>query len=204
MAQVANYNLQSDLSPVILWQYQNAPVLNAFVQDEQDFLNNAVTEFFTDFGNNVLNLATCNTFGLALWGRLLNTPRPVYNDAGEIVEFTDEQYRTLLRARIYLLTFDGSALALNHFFYMLFPNIQFQVVDNYDMTVDINVISETTTAEQELIQNIFFLPRPSGVEYIFNFYIDYSKTFGFEGQTFMNQQGQQEQLPGFDNGTFYQ
>lgn len=192
---VANYNYQQDLSKVILWQYDSAPKFNALVANEQTFMNNEITKFWEDFDTNIFNLSTCDTFGLELWGRLLGVARPTYLDDGVEVEYDDEQYRLVLRARIYLLTFDGSIYALNKFFKMLFPEYPVIITDNYDMTVTIGFVQEPTDEIKTILRDSNFLPRPAGVEYIMDWQTDYSTVFGFEGQT---------PTQGFDNGTFYQ
>ena len=191
----ANYNFNIDLSKVILWQYDDAEKLKSLVNNEQQFMDTAVTQFWEDFNSNVFNLSTCNTFGLELWGKLLGVARPTYLDGGVAVEYSDDQYRLVLQARIYLLTFDGSGAALNQFFKMLFPEYPVIITDNLDMTVTIGFVQEPTDEIKTILQNENFLPRPSGVEYIMDWQTDYSKVFGFEGQT---------PTQGFDQGTFYQ
>lgn len=195
---IANYNYQQDLSKVILWQYDSAEKFKKLVAGEQEFMDNAVTKFWEDFNTNIFNLATCNTFGLELWGKLLGVARPTYLSGGVVVEYDDEQYRLVLQARIYLLTFDGSVCALNKFFKMLFPQYPVVITDNYNMTVTIGFVQEPAEEMKVIFRNPDFLPRPSGVEYIMDWETDYSKVFGFEGQTY-----QGVQMPSFDNGTFY-
>lgn len=184
----ANYNYQQDLSKIILWQYDDAEKLKAIVANEQNFMDNAVTKFWEDFNTNIFNLATCNTFGLELWGKLLGVARPTYTDHGTQIEYTDEQYRLVLRARIYLLTFDGSAYALNNFFKILFPEYQVIITDNYDMTVTIGFAQEPEEEIKVIFRDDTFLPRPSGVEYIMDWATDYSKIFGFEGMKHNNEE----------------
>lgn len=191
----ANYNFQQDLSKVILWQYDDAEKFKALVAGEQEFMDTAVTQFWDDFNKNVFNLSTCNTFGLELWGKLLNVARPTYISHGVTHEYTDEQYRLVLQARIYVLTFDGSAKALNQFFKMLFPDYPVTIVDNLDMTVDISFTTEPEDELKIVLSDENFLPRPSGVQYNLNWSVDYTQIFGFEGQT---------PTEGFDNGTFIQ
>lgn len=190
----ANYNFDIDLSKVILWQYDDAEKLKSLVNNEQQFMDTAVTQFWEDFNYNVFNLATCNTFGLELWGKLLGVARPTYLDEGVVVEYSDEQYRLVLQARIYLLTFDGSGAALNQFFKMLFPEYPVIITDNLDMTVTIGFVQEPTDEIKTILQNENFLPRPSGTRYIMNWSINYEEIFGFEGQ---------EPCTNFDNGTFF-
>ena len=179
----ANYNFQQDLSKIILWQYDDAEKFKALVANEQAFMDEAVTKFWDDFDNNVFKLATCNTFGLELWGKLLNVARPTYTSGGVAHEYSDEQYRLVLQARVYVLTFDGSAKALNQFFKMLLPQYPVVITDNLDMTASIDFVNEPPTEMKTVLTNPDFLPRPSGVRYVFNWSVDWDKTFGFEGMT---------------------
>lgn len=172
----ANYNYQQDLSKVILWQYSDAEKLKAIVDSEQEFMDNAVTKFWEDFDENIFRLSTCNTFGLELWGKLLNVARPVHNG----VEYTDEQYRLVLQARIYVLTFDGSAKALNRFFGLLLPEYPVVITDNLNMSVSFNFATEPPAEIKMLFEDEYFLPRPSGVRYEFNWAVDWRTIFGFE------------------------
>lgn len=190
---IVNYNFNLDLSPIVLWQYQDAPRIKGMIANQQKFVDENITAFWESWNKDIMNLQTCNTFGLSVWGRILQTARPTYLQDGQSVEYTDEQYRLVLQARIFLLTFDGSAKALNHFFKILFPDLMVQIVDNYDMTVDINIISDVTPDVRTVLTDSLFLPRPSGVEYRLNFGVDYETTFGFEGMT---------ETVGFEQGTF--
>lgn len=213
---VSNFNFQCDLSPVVLWQYLEATKFRGLVDYQQNFMDVAVRDFIKEFDKSFLNIATADTDGLALWGRLLNVGRPVYEKNGVVTEFTDEQYRIVLRAAIYLLAFDGSVKALNQFFKMLLPNLPILIVDNYDMTVSFNVLRDKEDVEEweQVLLNYLFssvgdkfsiaLPRPSGVRYDLRYNIDYSNIFGFEGQTYKTEQNTEKSLQGFDNGTFYQ
>lgn len=207
---IVNIDFYNDLSPVVLWQYLDATKMRAMVDNEQEFMDEAVTSFWQDFNRDVLNLATCNEFGLSLWGRLLRIQRPVYQQGGLLRIFDDEQYRLLLKARVFLLTFDGSAKSLNEFFKTIFPDVVVEIRDNLDMTVNINFMNEISPEIDAVIRMheidavtgeivYTFLPRPSGVQYIINTEVDYTTTFGFEGQT-----NEGRQLEGFDNGVFMQ
>lgn len=210
MPTISNFNFTYDMSPVILWQYQDAPILKGLILNQENFLNTAISDYVESLNGDFFNIATATTDGLSMWGQLLQVPRPVYtDDEGNTVSFTDDQYRLLLRARISLLTFDGSGRALNSFFKILFPDLQVLIQDNYDMTVTINILNAPTPEIAVLFKKPYidyFLPRPSGVEYTINLgSTDYSKIFGFEGMTGPTTQGGTEQLPGFgsDDGSAY-
>lgn len=199
---ISNFDFHCNLDPVILWQYLDAERLKGIVSDQQAFMDDNVEKFFDDFNKDVLNIETANTFGLGVWGALLQVPRPVYTVDGHQVTFTDTQYRLLLRARIYLLTFDGSAKALNEFFHILFPDLAVTIKDNGDMTADISVLNEVDPEIAILFQHPYvetFLPRPSGVGYnMTTGGTDWSEVLGFEGQT--DPDG--NPLGNFDSGVF--
>lgn len=199
MSTTSNFNFAYDMSPVVLWQYEDAPILKGLIANQEEFLNSSIGDFVTALNSDFLNLTTASTDGLSMWGQLLQVPRPTYtDDDGNVVTFSDEQYKLLLRARIYLLTFDGSTRALNEFFKIVFPDLPVVITDNYDMTVTINILTDPTPEIAVLFKKPYvdyFLPRPSGVEYITNLgTTDHTKIFGFEGSG----------LNTFDNGTFFE
>ena len=80
MANVTNYDFDYDMSPVVLWQYNDAERLKAIIANEQAFLDENVSSFYKDFNRDVLNITTANTFGLNVWGILLGVPRPSYRE----------------------------------------------------------------------------------------------------------------------------
>lgn len=219
--QISNFDFQCDLSPVILWQYLDAEKLKSLISYQQDFMNVAVRDFIEELSEKILNISTANESGLELWGRLLNVERPVYEKDGQVVPFDDEQYRLVLRAQIYLLAFNGSAEALNHFFKILFPDLPVIIEDNLNMSVSINILKDKENIpewQQVLLDYLLVpssatgggkkyavsLPRPSGVQFVLSYNKDFSGTFGFEGQTYTTEQGTEQSMEGFDNGTFYQ
>ena len=68
------------------------------------------------------------------------------------------------------------------------------------MTVDIYFATEPSADIKAVLRDDNFLPRPSGVEYILHWEIDYSTVFAFEGMTYQN-----EQMPAFtdaDSGDY--
>ena len=187
---IANLNFKYDYSPLILWQYTSAEKLKKIIDNEQKFLDVAITEFREEFDQNIFNLDTCDTNGLELWGKLLQVNRPQVGG----VYFTDEQYRLLLKSRIYVLVWDGSGFGLTKIIRDLFPDALFEVVDNGDMTVNIDFASGTTAEEEAVLRMGYtdpntgefvytFLPRPAGVEYNIAFTSDWATVLGFEGMT---------------------
>ena len=190
MTRIADFDYKYDYSPVLLWQYSNAPNMRKIVENEQAFLDMAITQFKEEFDNDIFNINTCDANGLDLWGRLLGVQRPVVQD----VPFTDDQYRLLLKSRLSLLTWDGSAYGLTRVIKMLFPDAVFRIIDNLDMTVTLD-FAGGLTEEQEAVLRLgyvdetsgeyvyTFLPRPAGVNYNINFEDTWATTLGFDGMT---------------------
>lgn len=202
---ITNFNFHNDYSPLVLWQYLEAEHLKGIISNEESFSDINLRDFWGDYDHNVFNLRTADSFGLSVWGILLNQPRPLYTD---LTPFSDDDYRTWLMAQIFALSFDGTEKSLRKFLTDVFPDVGFNITDNYDMTVNIKVLNEdeVSDAQKALLKHPNFLPRPEGVDYTFDGWgVDYSRTFGFEDQTFEG-----NQLPGFGDennpdagGTFY-
>lgn len=198
MSRVADFNYKYDYAPVLLWQYSNAPNLRKIIENEQSFLDIAITQFKEEFDHNIFNLSTCDANGLDLWGRILGVQRPVLT--GGVA--SNEQYRLLLQSRFFVLIWDGSGAGLAEIIKSLFPNALFKIEDcpldeNDDpeyMTVNIDFASGLSDEEIAILQMGYidetsgeyvytFLPRPAGVTYNLSFEGQWAKTLGFEGMT---------------------
>ena len=198
MTQVANFDYQYDYSPVVLWQYSNSPNIKGIIDNEQIFINKAITQFRDEFDEDIFNLKTCNSDGLDLWGRLLGVQRPLISG----VIATDEQYRLLLLVRFSLLTWDGSCPGLTKTIRNIFPKATFSVEDCplddqsviQRMTARINFAGGLTEEEKDILTIGYtdptssefvytFLPRPAGVLYDIEFVAGWNTILGFEGMT---------------------
>lgn len=184
-------NPKIDLNDCYLWQYEQAEKLKKILQNKQAFLDKNVKQFWDDWVKNVFNIDTANTFGLELWGRFLGVGRPSYVDNGQTIDFTDEQYRTVLKGRVMLMMSNGSIPSINQYLNYLFPNKAVFVVDYFTMAINIVFYYTPTAAEMAIIQSEGFLPRPAGVKVNYVI-IPPEEVFGFYGQ---------EMAP-FDQGTF--
>lgn len=125
MTKIANLNFKYDYSPLVLWQYSDATRLKQIIEYEQKFLDIAVTQFRDEFDNDIFNIDTCDSNGLELWGKLLQVERPYISGA----YFNDEQYRLLLKSKLYLITWNGSSYGLINLIHNLFPDMLFSLED---------------------------------------------------------------------------
>lgn len=190
--EVCNIENNVNLLECLLWQYDNAPKLKALVQSMQDDFNGNTKEFWDNFYTNVFNLDTANSFGLTVWGILLGVERPKYIRDGQEYAYSDDMYKTYLKARSIVVSNNGSIYDLNRYFSFLFPNKPILVVDTLDMKIRVVFYYTPSDEEMVLINNPNFIPRPSGVA-LEVAVIPPDKIFGFEGST----------LSGFDQGTFF-
>lgn len=180
-----------NLGDCFLWQYDLANRLKSLMQAKQKFYKQSVSDFWLNWTTNVFNINTANTFGLSLWGSLLGITRPSYEDNGQLVPFTDEQYRTLIKGRLLLMNSNGSIKDLNAYLNFLFPSKPVFVVDYGNMHISLIFYYQPTNQELAIILSDGFLPRPVGVK-IDWIIVPPDQTFGYYGQ----------ELSTFDNGTF--
>lgn len=175
-----------DLSQCIIWQYDKAIKLITLIKNKENWYKKNVTNFIKNYFWNIFNIDTANTFGLNIWGKLLNLQREVVFVGGQNHYLTDNQYRFLLKGEIAKFHMKHlSVEEINRYLRIIcnsLDNEQNFVVDNLDMTMTYNIQKNFGSVHQEIIQlfNYYdFLPRPSGVA--INIVLDYSGYFGFYG-----------------------
>lgn len=164
MSNIFEYNPAVDFEKHVFWQYNNSPNINSLVNQKQDWYTENQSQFWDDWIKNVLTLSTANDYGLAIWGNLLQTPR-TWKINGENVTLTTQQYRTLLIARLRLLSIRGTVEEINGLLNFLFKDSgKAWVIDNYNMTITYRFNFRVTDLQLEILRNLTLLPRPAGVE----------------------------------------
>lgn len=164
MSNIFEYTPNIDFEKHVFWQYNNSPNINSLVSQKQDWYIENHQNFWQNWITNVLTLSTANDYGLAVWGNLLQTPR-TWKINGENVTLTTQQYRTLLIARLRLLSIRGTVEEINGILNFLFKNYgKAWVIDNYDMTITYRFNFTLTDLQLEILRNLTLLPRPAGVE----------------------------------------
>src|SRR4051812_32389498 len=71
---VQQFDFSVDLLRAILWQYTGATNLQALLAEKSDWYFANQQRFWTDWFNDVFDLATANDFGLAVWSIILGQP----------------------------------------------------------------------------------------------------------------------------------
>lgn len=207
-------DLNVNLLRSILWQYENADKLKALVIGQQEWINENHTKFWNDWIRDVFNLKTANSFGLAVWARILDVQLTIEREenledvfgfgaehenfenggfgvaAGAIDNVSVEQARKLLLARYFTLTHAPTVPNANMILEVLFGEGAVYVVDSLDMRYSTYTFDgDPDFLTRDLLKNVDFLPRPSGVGVDFTILPD--EAFGF-GEHHLN----------FENGEF--
>ena len=94
----------------------------------------------------------------------------------------DEAYRLVIKAKIYKNHWDGTRKGLQDIFDVFFPDVQYEIIDNQDMSYTVTLIDpEADSLFVGLIMNGYILPKPSGVSVDYN--IMDSSLFGWDSDT---------------------
>ncbi len=113
----------------------------------------------------LFNLENAQGQQLDIIGSLLGLSRnlPVDNEyiGGTL---NDEYFRLVLKSAILKYHWDGSRQGLENILKEVLPNAVFDIIDNQDMSYDVNIISSDFSQEYlALLQLGYILPKPSGV-----------------------------------------
>jgi len=76
------FDYSVDLLQALIWQYEDAEVIQSLFNSKQTWYTTNQQQFWTDWYNNVFNLVTANDFGLAVWSIILDVP--IYINAAPI------------------------------------------------------------------------------------------------------------------------
>lgn len=211
------FDFSVDLLRALLWEYNDATNLQSILQQKQDWYNANQTQFWTDFYNNIFNLATADEFGLAIWSIILDIPlfvpqppdptdKPTFGfnnsyftnfnrggfstRTGGATNLPLEIKRIALQLRYFQLCSSGTVPEINRFLNYVFANYgRVFLRDNHDMTQTYVFLFPVDSDLIYLFENFDLLPRPSGVG---STYADATRAaFGF-GQFNLN----------FNRGTF--
>lgn len=187
---IQKFNFHCNLLKSILWQHEGAPGALSLAYSDQDWFASNHTSFWQGWYRDVFNLTTANTFGLAVWLRILNFSSnisftPVVKDnwgfgnfAG-IENFDNEGFsftfnsvslsntlvRSILLMRWFNITEQPTAYNINRMLAHIFGPGFAHVTDGHDMTISYVFNFEPSSELALALNEIEFLPRPAAVRY---------------------------------------
>lgn len=199
--QIINNSADEQFGRVILWQYDKAVNLCAFIAELKEFFN-ATTKNIWDGIETEVNVDEADDFGLSLLGTLIGCPRPN--------GISDDMYRRLLKAKFMLMMSNFSAYDINLYMKTIFGDGAISVNDNgalnssatgySPMTLGWNIDdSEMSDDAKYLLDNypelVFEYPAA-----VFDGSKLDGKVFAFDGQQAVEQTDPETGV--FDNSTF--
>lgn len=183
-----------NLRQAVLWQYESAEKIKALTEMRQAWIDQAHTDFWSDWYRDVFNVDTANDFGLAVWSRILDVPLGVTNDpqpdkipfgfgpfnanfnngnfgvvGGTTQELSLEQKRLVIKLRYFQLTSRCTVPEINEFLALAFGEGAAYVLDPQDMTYAVYVFGfQVDSSLRFILEQYDLLPRPStiGVEWV--------------------------------------
>lgn len=91
-------------------------------------------------------------------------------------------YRNLLKAKIVKNTWRGSMDELQNIWRTVFPNVDLLIIDNQDMSIDVNVYGLDDENTRKLIAAGHIIPRPAGVLLRYNFITKRVFGYGYDNE----------------------
>lgn len=189
MSTVQGFNPSINLRQAVLWQYESATKIKELTELRQAWIDKHHADFWSAWYRDVFNIATANDFGLAVWGRILDVPLGVTNDAqvgkipfgfgpfnknfnngnfaqkaGSTQNLTTEQNRLVIRLRYFQLTSRCTVPEINEFLALAFGEGNAYVLDPQDMSYAVYVFGfEPDSSLRFILEKYDLLPRPSTV-----------------------------------------
>ena len=188
---IQQFDYSVDLLKALLWEYNNAAVLQELIAEKQAWYDSEQTQFWADWYTNVFNLATANDFGLAVWAIILGQPTAIALPPETIeswgfgtyhlnfnrgnfattsshhnqYQFSTEVSRILLQLRYFQLTSAGTVPEINRMLkYLFLENYgPAWLIDNHNMTQTYNFDFAVPAELKFLFDNVDILPRPAAV-----------------------------------------
>lgn len=116
-------------------------------------------------------------------GVLLNASRilpAVIEDVPPVL--SNETFQKILRSKILASKWDGTISGLENILSSIYPDLQYEFIDNQDMSYDINIVDpQASDVDVALLLNGYILPKPSGVRV--NYAIVVDSVFGWDLNT---------------------
>jgi len=189
---IQTFDFSINLMRNVLWQYDSAERLIAWIQNKQYFLDENHETFWNNWIADVFNIDSSNEFGLAVWAIILDVPllinEPIvnpnkegwgfgefrenfnngnFNISGTGAQFLSvEQRRLVLKMRYQYLVSSGTVPEINQILVNAFGALgDVWVIDNQDMTIVYNFDFVIPPWVEFVMENLNVVPTPSGVSH---------------------------------------
>ena len=171
----------TDYLNLLTSQYRNSANLNAWLEDNLNYLDSITTllDLFTWY----FDLDSAEGDQLDIIGSIVGVDRTLtFQPSGGVSSILDDDnYRILIKAKIIKNHWNGQISSLVEAWAILFPDGQILVTDNQDMSMDVLIVGNFSTLTTELITNGYIVPKPEGVK--INYVSATLPSFGYDLET---------------------
>lgn len=193
------------INDTILIQYGNSTRVKSLIYSFNDGVK--VEGIIDEFYDKIFNLDTANSYGLDVWGKIVNVSRYVkFEETGDVFGFygqklqtanngtfysgeqatktlklSDSFFRSIIKTKAAANISDATIKSLNKLISSIYPEkgLAF-VTDNQNMTMNYVFPFYLKANEIALIKNSNVIPRPSGVK-LNAIILSPKNVFGFYG-----------------------
>lgn len=190
---IQQFDFSVNLLKALLWQYNDAPNVQAVLTAKQNWYNTNQEDFWDDWIANVFTLGTANDFGFIVWAIILGLPLAIFTPvvlldlqpfgfdiyvptnfdgqsnfaaaASQPINYTDAEKRLILQLRYRQITAKGTIPEINKILAnLIVPTYgPCYVLDNYDMTMTLVCEFDPPFALSAILTQFDLIPRPAGV-----------------------------------------
>lgn len=201
---VQQFDFVVDVTQALIWQYNDADKLQKIIENKQNFINENMSDFWSNWYRDVFDLRTANDFGLQVWATILGmkfelaseVPTLIFGfDGSGLLNFnnsvfypssvgilTTEQKRLILQLRYRQITSNATIDEIQRAVSRIIPDAI--VLDRLDMSV---VITYPTIPDSQLLyilDNYNVIPIPNSVSIERRF--GYGTWIGYNHNNFNN------------------
>lgn len=177
----------------LLSQFVNSRVINSIISSFNAALDpSANIDAFLEY---IWNVNTAVGNGLDIWGRIVGVSRNIASVTTGQITLADADFRTLILVKSAANIGNVTVPTLNGLLSQIFSGYgDVYVQDNLNMTLTYVFDFEPTTAQQSIVENSGVMPRPAGVEVIYQWPTVSGPLFGFDSDN--------SYIAGFDTGSW--
>lgn len=98
-----------------------------------------------------------------------------FQPENQSAKLNDENYRLIIKAKILQNQWAGTIEDMATLFKQVFPDMRLQIIDNQDMSIEIQVTGLRDDLQLQLLNSGYVIPKPEGVRIKITFIIELEK-----------------------------
>ena len=95
-----------------------------------------------------------------------------FQPENQSAKLNDENYRLIIKAKILQNQWDGTIEDMASLFRQVFPDMQLKIIDNQNMSMEIQVTGLRDDLQLQMLNNGYVIPKPEGVRIKITFILE--------------------------------